>query len=63
MSQAMGEFTEKIYKRFLGKLRGDEEIPASLIDEIEKLMRSSELTSSEAIPRAYENWEGSHAEN
>jgi len=63
MSQAMGEFTEKIYKRFLGKLRGDEEIPTSLIDEIEKLMSSSELTSSEAILRAYENCEGNHAEN
>jgi len=63
MAQAIDDFTEKIYKRFLGKLRGDEEIPASLIDEIEKLKGNGELASSEAISRAYENWEGSHAEN
>ena len=63
MAQAINDFTEKIYKRFLGKLRGDEEIPASLIDEIEKLKGNGELASAEAISRAYENWEGSHAEN
>jgi hypothetical protein len=63
MAQAIDDLTEKIYKKFLEKLRGDEEIPASLIDEIEKSMSSSELTSSEAISRAYENWEGNHAEN
>jgi len=63
MAQVINDFTQEIYKRFLERLRGDVEIPASLIDEIEKLMGSSELTSSEAISRAYENWEGSHAEN
>lgn len=63
MAQAINEFTGKIYNRFLEKLRGDAEIPDPLIDEIEKLMSSSELTSSEAISRAYENWEGTHAEN
>lgn len=63
MAQAINDFTQKIYKRFLEKLRGDEEIPASLIDEIKKLMGNDELASSEAIFRAYENWEGGHAEN
>ena len=63
MAQAIGDLTERIYERFLQKLRGDGEIPASLIDEIEKLKGDNELTSSEAISRAYENWEGSHAKD
>lgn len=63
MAQAINDFTQKIYKRFLEKLRGDEEIPASLIDEIEKLKGNNELVSSEAIFGAYEKWEESHAEN
>lgn len=63
MSQVTGDFTERIYKRFLEKLRGDEEIPPSLIDEIERLMGNDELASSAAIFRAYEDWEGNHAED
>ncbi len=63
MAQAIDDFTEKIYKKFLKRLRGDEEIPTSLVDEIEKLKGNNELTSSEAISRAYENWEGSHAKD
>jgi len=63
MPQAMGEFTEKIYERFLEKLRGDEEIPPSLIAEIERLKGNNELASSATISRGYENWEGSHAED
>jgi hypothetical protein len=63
MAQAINDFTQEIYKRFLGKLRGDEEIPASLIDEIEKLKGNNELVSSEAICRACEKCEESHAQN
>jgi len=63
MAQAINEFTEKIYKRFLENLRGDEEIPDSLINEIEKLADNGQLTNSEAIFKAYEDWEGSHAKD
>ena len=49
MSQGMGGFTERIYKKFLEKLQGDEEIPTLLIDKVEKLLADGQLTDSEAI--------------
>lgn len=63
MTKAISQFTEKIYKKFMEKLRNDENIPDSLIDEIEKLLKNGELTSSEAISKAYENCERSHVKN
>lgn len=63
MPQAINEFTERIYKKFLEKLQSDGKIPASLIDEIEKLMDNDELTNPEAILRAYESQEVSHAKD
>jgi len=63
MSQGMGGFTEKIYKKFLKKLQSDEEIPAPLIDEIKKLMANGQLTDSEAVLKAYESQEENHAKD
>jgi hypothetical protein len=63
MSQGMGGFTERIYKKFLEKLQGDEEIPTSLTDEVEKLLADGQLTDSEAILEAYEKQEEDYAKD
>ena len=63
MSQGMGGFTERIYKKFLEKLQGDEEIPTPLINKVEKLFADGQLTDSEAILEAYEKQEENYAKD
>lgn len=63
MPQVVNEFTERIYKRFLEKLRDDEGIPDSLIDELEGLVDNGQLTESEAIFKAYEDRGESHVKD
>lgn len=63
MPQEMGGFTEEIYKTFLKKLQGDEEIPTPLVDKIKKLMADGQLTDYESIVKAYESQEENHAKD